>query len=72
MCSVPSGLFTPWGYCTHTVPVVVLIEPYTFESRIHKLLNITERLAGVQLSTLFLLQLRLTDAAVFLQLPVQQ
>ena len=42
------------------------------EGMIHKLLNITERLAGVQLSTLFLLQLRLTDAAVFLQLPVQQ
>ena len=47
--------------------LVVVIGPYTFESRIHKvaveLPNIIERLVGVQLCTLFLLlnQICLTD-----------
>ena len=49
---------------THTV-LVVVVGPYTFESRIHKvaveLPNIIEGLVGVQLCTPFLLQICLTD-----------
>ena len=51
----------------HTV-LVVIIEPYTFESRIHKvtveLPNIFEGLVGVQLCVLFLFQISLTDGTV--------
>jgi len=50
--------------CTHTV-LVVVVGPYTFESRIHKvtieLPNIIQGLVGIQLCTLFLLQMCLTD-----------
>ena len=49
---------------THTV-LVVVVGLYTSESRIHKLTvelpNIIEGLVGVQLCTLFLLQISLTD-----------
>jgi len=49
---------------THTV-LVVIVGPYAFESRIHKvtveLLNIIDGLVRVQLCTLFLLQICLTD-----------
>ena len=52
---------------THTV-LIVIIGPYTFESRIHKvtveLPNIIEGLVGVQLCTPFLLQICLTDGSV--------
>jgi len=52
------------GLYTHTV-LVVVIGPYTFESRIQKvaveLSNIIEGLAGVQLCTLFVLQICLTE-----------
>jgi len=52
---------------THTV-LVVIIGPYTCESRIHKvtieLPIIMEGLAGVQLCMLFLLQICLTDGTV--------
>ena len=51
---------------THTV-LVVIVGLYTFESRIHKvaieLPNIIEGLVGVQLCTLFLLQICLTDGS---------
>ena len=50
--------------CTHSV-LVVVVGPYTFESRIHKvavvLPNIIQGLVGIQLCTLFLLQMCLTD-----------
>jgi len=48
---------------THTV-LVVIVGLYTLESMIHKVtveLNIIEGLVGVQLCTLFLLQICLTD-----------
>jgi len=48
--------------------MVFIIGPYTFESRIHKvaveLLNIVEMLVGVQLCTLFLLQICQKDGIV--------
>ena len=51
---------------THTV-LIVIVGPYTFESRIHKVVelpNNIEGLVGVQLCTLFLLQICLTDGSV--------
>ena len=54
LCCVLSGPFATAGShaYTHTV-LVVVVGPYTFESRIHKvaeeLPNIIEGLAGVQL-----------------------
>ena len=52
---------------SHTV-LVVVIRPYTFESRIHKvaveLPNTIEGLLGVQLSILFPLQICLTGGTV--------
>jgi len=66
VCCVLSGPFATTGShaYTHTV-LVVVIGPYTFESRIHKvtveLPNIIEGLVGVQLCTPFLLQICLTD-----------
>jgi len=49
---------------THTV-LLVVVGPYTFKSRIHKvaveLPNIIEGLVGIQLCTLFVLQICLTD-----------
>ena len=54
------------SYITHTV-IIVIVGPYTFESRIHEvaveLLNIIEGLVGVQLGNLFLLQICLTDGS---------
>jgi len=51
---------------THTI-LIVIVGPYTFESRIHKvaveLPNIIEGLVGVQLGNLFLLQICLTDGS---------
>ena len=53
---------------THTV-LIVIVGPYTFESRIHidkvavELPNIIEGLLGVQLCTPFLLQICLTDGS---------
>ena len=48
------------GLYTHTV-LVVVIGPYTFESKIHKVAeerpNIVEGLVGVQLCALFVLQI---------------
>ena len=48
--------------------LIVIVGPYTFENRIHKvaieLPNITEGLVGVQPFTLFLLQISLTDGSV--------
>ena len=61
MCCALSGPFATAGShaYTHTV-LVVVVGPYTFESRIHKvaveLPNIIEGLVGVQLRTPFLLQ----------------
>ena len=49
---------------THTV-LVVIVKPHSFESRIHKvtveLPSIIEELVEVQVCTLFLLQICLTD-----------
>ena len=57
-----------WSLCTHTV-LVVIVGPHTFESRIHKvaveLPNIIQGLVGVQLCTLFLLQICLTDGTLY-------
>jgi len=72
MCYVLSGLFATAGspsyIHTHTI-LVVIIGPYTFESRIHKvaaeLSNIIEGLVGVQLCTLSTSKLIcLTDGTV--------
>ena len=53
--------------CIRTL-LVVIVGPYTFESRIHKvavkLPNIVEGLVGVQLCTLYLLQICQIDGIV--------
>jgi len=55
------------GLYTHTV-LVVIVGPYTFASRIHKvaveLPNVIEGLVGVQLCTLFVLQICVADGTV--------
>ena len=70
MCCALSGPFATAGIpsynYTHSV-LIVIVGPYTFESRIHKvaeLPNNIEGLVGVQFCTLFLLQICLTDGSV--------
>ena len=66
MCYALSGTFTTAGIPSYML--IVIVGPYTFENRIHKvaieLPNITEGLVGVQPFTLFLLQISLTDGSV--------
>ena len=66
MCCVLSGSFATAGIPSYMH--IVIVEPYTFESRIHKvaveLPNINEGLVGAQLCTLFLLQICLTDGSM--------
>ena len=63
MCCALSGPFATAGMPSY-IHILVIVGPYTFESRIHKvaveLPNIIEGLVGVQLCTLFLLQICLT------------
>jgi len=67
VCCVLSGPFAAAGsqaYETYTV-LVVVVGPYSFESRIHKvtveLPNIIKGLVGVQFCMLFMPQICLTD-----------
>jgi len=65
MCCALSGPFATAGIPSYIL--IVIVGPYTFESRIHKvaveLPNIIEGLVGVQPCTLFLLQICLTDGS---------
>jgi len=66
VCCVLSGPFATAGIPSYVH--IVIVGPYTFESRIHKVTvefpNIIEGLVGVQLCTLFLHQICPTDGSL--------